>query len=144
MDSNVAKTDLIVTLTCSFALFAPADALPKADRVVVIKHERKLTLMHAGKPLKILFRCSGNRTDRRKAASGRSSHSRGHVYTGLTQRPQPVFTNQFTSHIRAQKTASGLPGLASRQEGTFSFMDCRMATASWDPRTGFMTGPMGV
>ena len=48
----MAKTNLIVTLTCSFALFAPADALPKADRVVVITHERKLTLMRAGKPLK--------------------------------------------------------------------------------------------
>ena len=52
MDSNVAKTKLIVTLTCSVVLFAPAAALPKADRVVVVKHERKLTLMHAGKPLK--------------------------------------------------------------------------------------------
>ena len=52
MDSNVMKSSLVVTLAVSLALFAEPTTATKADRVVVIKHERKLTLMHAGKALK--------------------------------------------------------------------------------------------
>jgi L,D-transpeptidase catalytic domain len=98
---------------------------PKADRVVVIKHERKLTLMHAGKPLKTYAVALGTEPTGAKESQGDHRTPEG-MYL-LDSRND--HTNQFTSHIPAQRTASGLPGLAFRLEGTFSFMDCRMATA---------------
>ena len=52
MGSNVAKSSLAVLLSFSIAVCANPASSPRADRVIVIKHERKLKLMNAGKVLK--------------------------------------------------------------------------------------------
>jgi murein L,D-transpeptidase YafK len=48
----VATNRFVFALLLAFAQSGSPTGLPKADRVVVVKHERKLTLMHAGKVLK--------------------------------------------------------------------------------------------
>ena len=50
MDSSARKNKLVLAL--ALVSFASSTPSPKADRVIVIKHERKLTLMHAGTVLK--------------------------------------------------------------------------------------------
>ena len=52
MGLNVPKSSLVLLLSFSAAFCAMPTTIPKADRVIVIKHERKLVLMHADKVIK--------------------------------------------------------------------------------------------
>jgi murein L,D-transpeptidase YafK len=56
--ASLSRIALVAVVLGSFALFAiwiggsEAASLPKADRILVVKSERKLTLLRDGKPLK--------------------------------------------------------------------------------------------
>jgi murein L,D-transpeptidase YafK len=59
--ASVSRLALVAAVLGSLALFAvwsgggEAASLPKADRILVVKSERKLTLLRDGKPLKNYF-----------------------------------------------------------------------------------------
>lgn len=132
-------TLLTVVLSAALTTQSPTQTAVYADRVVVLKKERKLELYSQGKAIKTYKVALGGEPIGPKTRQGDHRTPRGST-SWIFETPTASFTRQSTFRTRASVTARLPASKASRREGTCSSTDCPTAMARLVPLTVCETG----